>query len=237
MKEYDVKEVSENDYQVTDKDNGETYNVHLNHYGSPDVSRASSTGGGGGLGCVSILIWIAYIFVMPVVFFTEKIYLQESAPIFFIAAYLVALVGFIYTFFPGVKKYKFERLKKYGPRFLYILNYLTLIFSAVLYFNLPEEDSTFLFIYIMPFVGFFTIFYHIKDFHLIPVMMKKMKIKRYSFTLIYFLQWLIICAIFLYGILEPFKDVIRDFASFIICYMYMIYVDIKKFFLYRHGIF
>ena len=236
MKEYNVRETGDNDFRVTDKDTGTEYDVHLNHYGNHTVSKVDSAGGGG-LGLLIILVWIAWIFVMPVVFFTEKIYVMDSAPIFFVVTYLVVLGSFIFTFFPDVKKKKFERLKKYGFKCIYIINYLLLITSAIIYFTLGEGNSTFVFVYFMPIVSFILIGYHVKDFHLIPVMMERLKIKRYSFLLVYFLQWLIICAIFLYGILEPFGDFIGEFAAFIICYMYMIYVDIKKFILCRKAIF
>ena len=102
MKEFEVQERSDNDYTVTDKDSGDVYNVHLSHYGSPEINRVSSGGGGSLLGLFAIL-WIASIIGMPIIFFTEKIYLYESAPVLYIIAYLCSLVSFILTAFPEVK--------------------------------------------------------------------------------------------------------------------------------------
>lgn len=227
MKEFEVQERSDNDYTVTDKDSGDVYNVHLSHYGSPEINRVSSGGGGSLLGLFAIL-WIASIIGMPIIFFTEKIYLYESAPVLYIIAYLCSLVSFIFTAFPEVKKYKNEKLKKYSLMFIYIFNYILLVFSALVYFTQSKENSIFIFIYIMPLVGYLTIIYHIKDSHLIYPMMKTLKIKRYSFTGVYLVQWLIIAVIFYFLIMEPFGKVLGDFLMFIICYMYMILVDVKK---------
>lgn len=227
MKDYDVKDHGNNDYTVTDKDSGDVYNVHLSHYGSPEVSRASS-GGGGGLPGLFVLLWVASIIGMPIIFFTEKIYMYESAPVLYIIAYLCSLISFIFIFFPEVKKYKNEKLKKYGLLFMYIFNYILLAFSTLVYFTQSKENSTFIFIYIMPLVAYLTIIYHVKDFHLIYPMMKKLKIERYSFLGVYVVQWLIIIVIFYFLIMEPFGKVLGDFLMFIICYMYMIFVDIKK---------
>lgn len=224
MKEYDVKDLGNNDYIVTDKDTKETYNVHLNHYGKHSISYGS--GGGGGLGIVTVIIWIALVFVMPVIFFVEKIYTFPSGIVPFILAYLLVVFSFVWTFIPSSRELKFPRLKRIIPKIFPWFLYLLLLFFTIMHFGTPKETSNLMYAYFMPIVGYSLIVYHIKDFNITCDIMIKLDRKKYSMTLIYIIQWLVICIIVL-GLMEIAKDFLGDFLMVILCYLYIILVDVK----------
>lgn len=230
MADFEIRdnETSRSDFTVVNKDNGYEYDVSVTHYGY-EVSRRSS-GGGGGIPLA--LLWVASIIFMPIIFFTEKIYQYESAPVLYCIAYLVSLTVFLFTFFPGLKNKQLPIwLKKFISMAFPIFMYLILVFSAIIYFTLGNGNCDFLFIYICPIMVYGVILYHVRDFNLIPLMMEKLHVKKYSFIATYFLQWLAICVIFYYGIMMPFGDALGEFLIFILCYLYVILVDVKKFWL------
>lgn len=215
------------DFEVKDNDTGRTYNVNVTHYGSVDVHEKSD-GGGLPLG----LLWIISLIGMPIIFFTEKIYQYESAPVLYIVSYLVSLVAFIFTFFPSIKEKKLPNwLKKLISMAFPIFMYTIFVFSGIIYFTLGDGNCDFIFIYIVPIMNYGLILYHVREAHLIYPMMCALKIKRYSFIGVYLLQWLAICVVFYFGIMTPFSDILGEFQVFIVCYMYIILVDVKKYWL------
>ena len=224
MKEYDVQDHGNNDYTVTDKDTKQTYNVHLNHYGAHDVSTG---GGGGGLGPLMLFIWIALIFVMPVIFFVEEIYMYPTGIVPFVLAYALVLFSFIYTFIPSAKELKFPRLKriiaKVYPWFLYLL----LVFMGIMHFASNKENADYFYALLMPIVVYSLVIYHIRDFGITVTIMNKLNRKKYSMILIYIVQWLVICFIIL-GLIEIAKDFLGDFLMVMTCYFYIILVDVKS---------
>ena len=226
---FDVNDHGKNDYTVTNNSSGRSYDVHVNNDGSYNVSERS---GGGGL---PILIFLPILVVaMPIIFFTQRLWEYGAAPVPFIASYIVCVIAFIFIFFPSVKEKSVSpKAKIWLSRSFSIILYLLFIFSAIIYFTLDKKDSQFLYVYIMPIVSYGLILYHVKDFHLIPPMMKALKIKRWSFIVVYLLQWLLLCVLFYFGIMETLGEILGDFLAYIICYMYMIFVDVKKFILHK----
>ena len=227
MADFEIRDndTSYSDYIVTDLDSGAEYDVSVTHYGAVDItprSRKASV-------LPVLVLWIAVIIGMPIIFFTEKIWQYESAPIFFIIAWLVALVSFVFTVIPGAKDVKVsDKFKKVSGKLFSIFMYLILVFAAITYFTLGEENCDFLFIYVSPIMVYGVILYHVKDADLIVPLMEKLKIKKYSFVGVYIIQWLIICVIFYFAVMQLFGDVLGEFLAYVVCYMYVIWVDIKK---------
>ena len=217
------------DFEVKNTDTGQTYKATVNENGSIDV-RETSSGGGGGLPLG--LLWIAAIIGMPIIFFTEKIYQYEQAPVLYIVSYLVCLIAFLFTFFPGLKEKKLPTWLKKGISMAFpIFMYTIFVFSGIMYYTLGDGNCDFIFIYIAPIMTYGLILYHVRDAHLIYPMMYALKIKRYSFIGTYFLQWLAICVVFYFGIMMPFGNILGEFQLFIVCYMYIILVDVKRYLL------
>lgn len=215
-------------YTVTNDNTQRSYKVDIYSNGNYNVTEVST--GNASLGILFAILWVALIFVMPIIFIKEKIYSFHGGMIPFILSYILILFPLV-KIFTKKEKYanKFKALLKVLKKPLVISIHLLFVFSAIIFLLIGNEnhEQDIFFSYLGPIFGYTMIVYMVKDVDAIIPIMERLKINKYSIILTEFLEILVICIIVYYILMPIFGDLLGDFMAILLCYMFIFQVDLK----------